>query len=126
MEQDDFNKLDSEIIDVDELDNTEIKINPDYYIHKAIIKAQDALAKDNMKEGFNLYRIFIEHIELMARSSKNLPPKYEEDIKSFEATKDYTEEKDALIKSIKLANKKLELIMTEIFSKKMVTDPLKL
>ncbi len=120
-----YEYYEKEIIDIDELIGTDIKINPDYYIHTGLLKAQAALMKDNIKEGFTQYRQFIEHIEVLCSAANMLPDTYEEDIKKFKETKDYTDATTDLIKSVKVANKKLKLIMTSVFNRKITTAPLK-
>ena len=123
--KEDFNKYDNEIIDIDEVQGTDMKINPDYYIHSALLKAQQALIKDNLQEGLLQYRILIEHIEVLCRSAGKLPSNYKTEIETFEKSEEYIKEKDNLIKSVKLATKKLELLMNEVFSSKVSTEPLK-
>lgn len=120
-----YNKYDNEIVDTDEIEGTDIKINPDFYIHKALIKAQEALVKDNLNEGYLQYRQCIEHIEVLCQAAKMLDDEYKKAIKDFLDSKDYKETKDNQAKSVKLANKKLGLIMRGIFSNKTATFNLK-
>lgn len=121
----DYEYYEKEIIDIDELIGTDIKINPDFYIHTGLLKAQAALMKDNIKEGFVQYRQFIEHIEVLCDAANMLPEKYEEDITEFQKETEYTKITDPMIKSVKLANKKLNLIMKSVFNRKISTQPLK-
>ena len=79
----------------------------------------------NIKEGFTQYRQFIEHIEVLCSAANMLPKEYEEDIKNFKEKEDYTKITDPMIKSVKIANKKLHLIMTSVFNRKISTQPLK-
>ena len=120
-----YEYYEKEIIDIDELIGTDIKINPDYYIHTALLKAQAALMNDNMKEGFVQYRQFIEHIEVLCDAANMLPKEYDEKIKEFKNSKNYRAVDGVRIKSIKLADKKLNLIMTSVFNRKISTQPLK-
>lgn len=123
---DNFEDYDSSVLDIDEVKGTDIKINPDYYIHNALIKAQQALTKDNMKEGFIQYRVFIEHIETLCRASKMLPGDFDERIKSFLSSKEYKDVQiNELTKGVRLADFKLGLMMEAVFKRKTLTDPLK-
>lgn len=122
----DYNEYDTKIIDVDEIEGTDIKINPDYFIHSALLKAQNCLTKDNLKDGFIQYRVIVEHIEILAKARKRLPTNYEEKIKEFKETKDYNDTKEELSKSIKLANYKLDLILEVVFSNYAITTPIPL
>ena len=125
QDDEDFNNYDGEVIDKEEIEGTDIKINPDFYIHKALIAAQKALIKDNIKEGFFQYRLCIEHIEVLCKAANMLGEDYEKDIKDFQDKEEYKKETDNIVKSMKLANKKLGLIMASIFTNKTATFNLK-
>ena len=100
----DLNKYENDVIDIDELGGTDVKINPDYYIHHALVKAQNALANDDVKEGMTKYWIFIEHIETLCKSSKMLSKEYYGELKTYTETDDYKKEEDTRIQSIKLVH----------------------
>ena len=59
--EEDFNDMDDNVMDIDQVGGTDIKINPDFYIHKALVKAQECLADPDMRIGLLRYRQFIEH-----------------------------------------------------------------
>jgi len=123
--ENEFNKLDDKIIDVDEISGTEIKINPDYYIHTALLKAQAAIVDEDMAAGLSRFRMVVEHIEILARAAKMLPTDYDENIKTYLESEEF-KEKDVDLKSgFKIANKKLGLMMSMVFSSKVSTEPLK-
>ena len=124
--KEDRNQYIKKITDFDEIEGTDIKINPDYYIHTALLKAQEALANSDITEGFLKYRIFIEHIETLCKSSKMLSKEYYGELKTYTETDDYKKEEDTRIQSIKLVNKKLELLMAEVFQSKAIFDSLQL
>lgn len=120
---DDFNKLDDEILDIDELSQKDFKINPEYYIHSAILKAQASLVCPDMRQGFIQYRQMIEHIERLSRASGNTPLNYDEKIKTF---KDSQEKNlDETSRSVQLADYKLQLILERVFQKKTNTMPMR-
>lgn len=118
------NQYDGDSLDADEIIQTDVKINPDFYIHTALLKSQQALLNPSINEGFKQYRMFIEHIEGLCRASKIIDATYDEEIKKFEeAEKD---EKDSTIKFARISNKKIELLMREVFNRKPIKEPMKL
>lgn len=124
MENDNFDKYDDEIIDTDALKNTDIKINPDFYIHTALLKAQSTLQKDNMREGFLQFVMYIRFIEALCKANKLLDDEYLQNIKSYENNEKHSQEKDITIRMLNLALYKLELIMGIVFGSKTLTDSL--
>ena len=100
-------------IDTDTLSNTEIRINPSFYQHLNLLKAQDSLVKDDVKAGMLQYFVNAEHMEVLCRASNNLPPQYDEDIK---AIKKITNEDD-LIGMARAATKKYEILLSYLFSR---------
>ena len=115
------------IFNLEEFEGADIKINPDFYIHNALLKAQASLVNPDMNIGFMQFRILIENIEILARSAKMLPDGYNDILIKFkEEDKEYNSETEILVKSVKLANKKLELIMNEVFRSKVNTNSLKM
>ena len=119
-EIDDFEK---DVYDPSNIDYSELKLNPDFYIHFSLIKAISALANPQIKEGFLQYTILIENIESIAYSCNRIPENYEKLIKDFEKG---LNEKDQLTKLMKISKKKLELILKEIFKHKTYSAPIKL
>lgn len=114
-----------QIIDLEDVGGAEVKINPDFYIHWGIIKAQTALSNPNVTEAFIQYRLFIEHIEVVARSAKYLSDEYDKKVKEFLDSDEYKNETDKNVKQALLANKKLELVCYEVFSQRISFKPLK-
>lgn len=127
MGMDDFNegKYDEDILDIDEVVGSDIKINPDFYIHKALLKAQDALAKDNLKDGWAQFRVIVEHIEILCRAAGMIDKDYEKRVSEYKASPEYTEDDLSYSRSVKLGNKKIEFLMGLVFNQKTSTDPLK-
>lgn len=125
MDDGDFKSMDG-VSDLDEVDFGEVKINPDYYIHNAILKAQSALSNPNMKEGFIQFRLFVQHIETLCIAASMLSQDYNSKLDAFvKEDKDYLAENDSLVKNTLLSNFKMRLLMTEIFSNKTSRAPLK-
>ena len=120
---DTLDEFEKDIYDPSNIDFTELKLNPDFYIHITLIKATSALTNPDVKAGFLQYVVLIENMESVAKSCNRLPDNYENIIKEFEKT---ITEKDELSKRTMIAKKKLELILTEIFKHKTSTNPIKL
>lgn len=117
--------FDSKIKDIDEVTGTDIKINPDFYIHFALIRAQQALLSDDIKGAFLKYRLFIEHIEVLCRAANLLTEEYDKTIKEFTDSSEYKDEINGDIRGSKLANKKLLLLMSEVFKGKTIVEPIR-
>lgn len=115
--------LDADFGDLEALGGTDIKINPDYYIHTALLRAQKCLLKEDIKAGFLAYKVFIEHIETLCIAANMLEENYEEKIDSFK--KSLKDSKDPLAKEIKISNEKLRLMMMAVFDRKEIRAPLK-
>lgn len=113
--------MDQQTYDTDEVMDTDIKINPSFYIHLALIKAQDALIKDDMNEGLVQYRMIVEHLEVLCKSAKiTAEGDYELKVKGF---KGGLNEKN-IVDSAKVATYKLGLLTEDIFSSKAMNAPL--
>lgn len=122
---DKYDDYESKVLDIDEVAGTDIKINPDFYIHNALLKAQSALINDDAKTGFTQFRVLVENIEILCNAAKMLPLDYEEQLKDYKKSRDFKEETDVLIQGVKLANQKLKILMSQVFSAKTATQPLK-
>lgn len=126
MMNDEVNDMDNQVQDVDEINLNEIKINPDIYIHNAILKAQGSLTNPDVKVGFLQFRILVENIETLCRASSRLPPDYDKDIIAYKEEDGYKKEPDTFVKNVNLAHKKLELLLTHVFASRTSTQPLTL
>ena len=124
--EDDYDKYENTIKDVDEVEGTDVKINFDFYMHTALNKLQVCLTKDNMKEGLMQYRLIVEHMEGLAEAARVLGKDYYEKVEEFKKSKEYAEMDDDLNKSTKLADKKFRLITSQVFSNKIALDSIKL
>ncbi len=125
----DYEKIQDKISEYDDVGATDINMNPSFYVHKCILKAQDILGQDitdsgQLKLNFIKFRIMIEHLESLCRAGKMLDDEYQKKIEEYKLTKDYTEEKEEHIKNVRLCNKKLEYIMREVFKNQTVTEAL--
>jgi len=115
----DYNAYDDKIQDVDEVSGTDVKINPDYYIHECLRNLQRALIKEDSRVGFLQFRMIAEHMEGLARSAGFLGDDYDKEIKTLNY------EGSDVSAHMKLANKKVELITERVFGSKVNTSPMK-
>jgi hypothetical protein len=128
MEKQDYSKIDDDIADIDEIDAAENKINPEIYIHQALLKAQACLINPNIQDGFMQYRVLVEHIESLCKSAKILlnETEYKEKIKiKSDEIKQDNINLSSLELNTKLANTKLELLTEQIFKNKVINISLK-
>lgn len=109
-------------MDFDVIGDTDIKINPDFYIHTALLRAQKCLLKDDVKAGFLSYKVFIEHIETLCSAANMLQEDYAEKIQEYRST---LKEDESLAKEVKVCNEKLRLMMVAVFDNKQVITNLK-
>ena len=118
---------DTDFGDVDDIGGTDIKINPDYYIHTALTRAQKCLLKDDLNAGFLSYTFFINHIENLCMAAKKLDDQYHVDVAAFEKQIKESSEKPShpLANQVKIADYKLRLMMMAVFDNKQMTDALK-
>lgn len=126
--KDDVNLYNNDEFDLnpDDLMNTEIKINPSFYIHYNLLKAQDSLVKDSVRDGFLQYMINADHCETLARSSNNLPVDYEKLIekKQKELCELYPDDIERI--NLQLARYKYQIILTEVFTGRISRKPLQM
>ncbi len=123
---DEITNFEKDILDYTDESNMDIKLKPNFYIHMAIIMAQKTLTlsvvKSNIAEGLLAYCIFIEHIEMLCSAADYLSPEYNLNIENFKKSEEYIKT-DPKALSAKLANKKLELLMKEIFKRSPISAP---
>lgn len=113
------------ILNVEELPGTDIKITPAFYIHNGMMKAQEALVKEDAVQGFAQYRLIAEHLEVVCEAANLLPDNYEEELTKFKETPDF-KEAETQIRSVRIATKKIGLMMRSVFAGKVMLDSLKI
>lgn len=95
---------------------TDVKLSFSFYFHTTEMKIQEALIKENLSEGLQQFQMLVTHLELLCRANKQVPTKYDEEIKNFkEGNVEYKDELNGTIKGVILSNKKLELIYGHVF-----------
>lgn len=119
------NKYENEFSKIEEVQNTEIKINPSFYIHLCLINAGEALKTTNLSEAFVHYRLHIERAVRLAKAANLLGEDYEEDVKKFKDSEEYKGEEENQYKSMRLAEHKELLVSEALFNSVPLTDPIK-
>lgn len=120
-------KFDDDIMDVTDLKNiSDVKINPDFYMHLALIGMHRSLQRENVKEAIVSYRQNVEFLESLARAFKRIPDNYIELIEEFKKNEEYEKEDEPSIKSYKLARRKMEIILSETGDAITDRSPLKM
>jgi hypothetical protein len=109
-----YKDVEDNILNLGGIDNHDINLNPDFYIHLTYVKAINALSQENFKAGFLQFRVLTNFLESLAKASGRLP---EEEYKEKLEKETGTEEQMVI--------KKIELLSRYLFSAKTLTDPLK-
>lgn len=118
-------KYENSIADFDELKGTDIKLNPDYYLHLALQEINHTFSKDlELKDSLEKYIHVVEHIEILAKSAKLINDNYKIELEEFKKSEEYKNKSSEIIKRAALARRKLELILQNVFSKKTITSAL--
>lgn len=125
QEYNNFDAYDDKILDPEDITGIDVKINPDFYIHIGLVKAQQCLTSPNMIEGFLQYRVIVEHIEVLAKASNLLENDYDDKLADFKKSEDYVKVNEDYAKNVKLAQYKLRLLMSNIFNSKAITKGLR-
>ena len=121
--------IEKQLLDFKDDIKADMKINPDYYIHSALLMAQRTLMlsvfKTSISEGILGYSVLIEHIEMLCRAAGYITEEYPKKILEFQNSPEFQKIQGSDIKMSKMANKKLELLMTEVFGRTPITSALK-
>lgn len=124
----DFGGIDSSILDFNDEPDMNIKIKPNYYIHTALLMAQRTLMisvlKSSVTDGIISYMVFVEHIEVLCKAAGYLGEEYDGKVKEYTTTEEYKNIERKDIQMAKLSNKKLEILMSEIFGRSPITSSL--
>jgi len=113
------------MVDEDTILGTDIKINPDFYIHLAIVACQKALSGDEPVKNMQKYWQSVEHLEALMRSSRKLPDDYQDKVAELVNSKEYQNQK--IDRQLFLKNRlKYEMCVGVAFDMKPADEPLKL
>lgn len=121
-------RFDASVLDEsDILNERELNINPVQYIHMAIQRSQMALLNPNLEAGLTQYVFLVQQVELLCKSAGLVNnTTYEASIAEFKLNEEYVNEKRALYQHMMLSQKKLLLLLAEVFSNKTSSAPLKM
>lgn len=115
---------DQQIEDLDEIQGTDIKINPDFYIHNAVVKAQQALVSPDLRAGLIQFRMLVENIEILCKAANMIPVDYDTTISEF-MKNEHIEGNLSDTQSAKLANFKMGELFKIVFKAKVNTNPMR-
>lgn len=129
MEDHEPDFMEKSLLDYKDEASTDIKIRPTYYIHDALYMAPRELVlvgRTNIQQGILGYRILIEHIEILCKAAGYLQDDYYKKIVEFQGSEEVQaiEEQDS--RSLKIAQKKMELLLTEVFGRSPLTEPMRI
>jgi len=125
INKDDYEK---NTYDIDELEGSDVKVDPNYYLHIALIKLNNTFDSDiPLKESFQKYRHIVEHIEILAESANLLNEDYTKSLNDFLSSMEYKNDltHNREIASSKLSRMKLKLLLSKVFKHRLITDTLK-
>jgi hypothetical protein len=125
---DQSDKYDANVIDEgDLLDERDLKVNPQIYIHQALQRSQVALLNPNLEAGLTQFVFLIQQIETLCGSARLIDEvEYKRILDEFKSTDDYKSEKRALYQHMQLSQKKLEFLLKALFDNRTSNAPLKL
>jgi len=117
-----LNPMEKDNLGFEDIMDTSVKMNPNFYIHTAILFSQKILTlsvanKGNINEGLIGYNILIEQMETIARASGLLNQVYDDTINNFKQSSEYLNDTTSMVRTSKLCNKKLELVLESVFSR---------
>lgn len=123
-----YDKLDTkkeyenDILDVGIIQGTDLKINPDYYIHLTLVAINKAREEPDTRVSFRQLKKHVEALEIHIKAAKRLPGDYGENIKVFKESPQYKDEENEIIRDTRLIEYK-ELLLREVaYESKMNTD----
>lgn len=115
------------LVETDVLNDRDLDINPNQYIHMAIQRSQIALLNPNIEAGMTQYIFLIEQMEMICRSAGLIAETiYMEKIDEFKKKEEYVKQSKELVKMMSLAQEKLRLMLSEVFGNKTSYAPLKM
>lgn len=126
----DYNQTEKELnydntsLNEEDIIGTDIKINPDFYIHKSIVKVQDSFDNVPLKEGMARFRIHINQLEIISKACGNVRKDFNDLVKEYVKSEDFLKIDDEDYKGFKIAEYKFKLIMEDITKNRVVIDSL--
>ena len=115
--------IEGKVQDPAAMDPSEIKINPDFYIHISITNALKALSRDDIDSSFSQFRVLVETCERICRGANRLLEDYDQEVEDYLNSEEYKKAEGKVLSTM-LANKKLELIIRGITKRKTLVASL--
>lgn len=126
MDNNNYDQYNSNIINVDEINGSDIKINPDFYIHLGLVKLSNTFDGEMIaRDSFMKYRHIVEHLEVLADAAGLITEEYNKEIDDFKKTEEFKENNDQVVRMAVLSRQKLRLMMKKVFNQRSITDSLK-
>lgn len=123
MESETIDEYKDQMVDEDALVGTDIKINPDFYIHLALISCQKALGGDDPEKNMLKYWQSVAQLEALMRAAKRLPEDYDNLITDFKNKEEYKTSSENR-KQFMLNQKKYEVCVQMAFENKNIDTPM--
>lgn len=108
-----------------ELSDTDVNINPVFYLHNAIMKAQQSLISENINDGILKYRLLAGHAEVVAKANNLVGNDFDDEINKLKNSEEY-KRAETSIKHALIADKIFFLILRDVCGKKPLRENLKL
>jgi len=122
---DDFSKIDDGFDDIgDDSSYADMKINPSYYIHLALVKSQECFLNPMLSDGWVRFQFLTLYLESLCRSASLLDDKYDTFVKSFSLSEEYLQS-DVKYRSVLLSIKKQEFLTSAIFGNRTIVSAVK-
>lgn len=115
-----YDEIEQNVIEQDEVIGTDTNVNPDYHIHMCIRDLKDGLKNPNFKDGLLQYTMLVEHLVILCKAANYIDENDLRD-KKEEWEKEISKEIDASLRSAKLAQKKMEVCLRNVFQTKVST-----
>jgi hypothetical protein len=112
----------SDMLESEDILDTDIKINPDFYVHMTLIYGDRALGNPDINSGLISFVALINNLETYAKAAKMLDDDYHEEIEKFKTERDIK----VFENRVQLAHLKKELILTRLFEQKTIITPMHL
>jgi len=113
------------IIDDDTLDFKDVEISPSHLLMRQLIKIQNCFDGVGVKDGIMKYHICVLALEAQVRAQKKLPENYDDTMKNYKVEVDKTDDEQAT-KIFKVAAKRYELILPQIYDTRSIDTPMQL
>lgn len=117
--------FESSIVDVDEVEGTDIKITPNFYIHLALVDCQKSMRVENIQDRVFAYRMAVDHLEGVCDAAGLCDEEYFRRVEEFKGGGEYLKVEKDYQRFFVLAKFQFRLLAEKVFSNTTITRPLK-